>query len=461
MRPAGESGVGLAPPRVHRVAGWCAAIPFRTVTLMSSDPSPTALVRMRRVFGRVVAPSTWLATIHVVLDFFVGLPVFVVMVTAIATTAGLVCTLILAIPALWLTLVFARLVGIFERARFATLLHVALPDPYPVFQGTIWTRARDRFTEPAAWKELGYTLVLFPLGFVGMAAVTVAWSGSIALVLLPAYIGSLPDRVAHLGVVDVTAGAPAWVAAGVGFAGLLIAPWVATGWASLDTFVARTLLSRGVTAELEERVDALETTRAWAIEVAEAERRRIERDLHDGAQQRLVALAMDLGMAREKLDSDPEAARALIDEAHLEAKRALVELRDLARGIHPVALSDRGLPGAIPALASRVAIPVEIRVDVPVRPAPSIEGMAYFIVSECLANATKHSNADRIAVDVVQEGPRLIVEVRDNGTGGARAVNGSGLRGLEDRARSVDGTFQVSSPVGGPTVIRVELPCAS
>jgi signal transduction histidine kinase len=238
---------------------------------------------------------------------------------------------------------------------------------------------------------------------------------------------------------------------------------VCRGWAALDVFVARNLLGLGVTAELEERVDVLETTRSWALEVAEAERRRIERDLHDGAQQRLVALAMELGMARQKLDrDDAEGARELIDKAHEDAKAAIAELRDLARGIHPPDLGETGLPGAIPVLAGRSTVPVEVEVSVPERPAPSIEGIAYFVVSECLANVAKHARAGRAAVRVVQQGPWLVIEVADDGAGGAATDGpGSGLRGLADRVASVDGRFTVSSPAGGPTVIRAELPCAS
>jgi len=413
------------------------------------------------VVGPVVAPSTWLAAIHVVLDFWIGIVTFTFAVIGLWATAGLICTVIFAIPALWLTLVFVRVVGIFERARYAAMLGLRLADPYPMPAPTFWGRVRDRFFGLSGWKELLYALLLLPLGTLGMTLVLAAWSGSIALVALPAYIGSLPEEVAHFGLFDIHPGWQAWMMSAAGVVGVLIAPWITRGWAVVDMTVARALLSRGATAELEERVDTLETTRAWALEVAEAERRRIERDLHDGAQQRLVALAMDLGMARQKLDTDPDAARALLDEAHREAKIALVELRDLARGIHPVALSDRGLPGAIPAIASRCAIPVDVQVDVPIRPAASIEGMAYFIVSECLANAAKYSKATRASVRVRQDATRLHIEITDDGLGGAEPMNGSGLRGLADRAASVDGTFQVWSPLGGPTTIRAELPCVS
>jgi signal transduction histidine kinase len=233
------------------------------------------------------------------------------------------------------------------------------------------------------------------------------------------------------------------------------------GWAELDILIGTHLLGRSTTEVLEHRVESLEVSRSWAVEIAEAERRRIERDLHDGAQQRLVAVAMDLGMARDRVDDDPERTRELIEHAHDEAKRAIVELRDLARGIHPVALGDRGLAGAVAALAGRSPIPVEAVVDVPHAPPPAIEGIAYFVISECLANAVKHSSASRVWVRVAEHDGRLYVKVIDDGVGGADLALGTGLIGLSERVASVDGTFEVSSPLAGPTQIQVELPCAS
>jgi len=203
-----------------------------------------------------------------------------------------------------------------------------------------------------------------------------------------------------------------------------------------------------------------EPSRSRAVEGAEAERRRIERDLHDGAQQRLVALAMNLGMAKERYDEDPEATRALIDEAHAEAKRAMVELRDLARGLHPAVLTDRGLGPALSAVAARSAVPVALSVDVSGRLDESIEGIAYFLVSEALANVAKHSGATEARVAIGRRGDRLVIEVTDDGCGGAEPT-GSGLTGLRDRVEAVDGWFHVASPPGGPTTILAELPCAS
>ncbi|MBZ6477319.1 sensor histidine kinase, partial [Streptomyces griseocarneus] len=180
--------------------------------------------------------------------------------------------------------------------------------------------------------------------------------------------------------------------------------------------------------------------------------------LHDGAQARLVALAMDLGLAKEKLEEDPEAAARMVDEAHGEVKLALQELRDLARGIHPAILTDRGLGPALSALAARCTVPVTAEVDLAARPAPAIEGIAYFTVSELLQNISKHSRAATARVDVWRSADRLMLQVWDDGRGGASTSGGSGLAGLAERLESVDGLLLVDSPAGGPTTVTAELP---
>ncbi|MEU0406109.1 histidine kinase, partial [Streptomyces sp. NPDC006197] len=202
----------------------------------------------------------------------------------------------------------------------------------------------------------------------------------------------------------------------------------------------------------------LESDRGVVVDTAAADLRRIERDLHDGAQARLAALAMDLGLAKEKLARDPQAAAVLVDEAHGEVKLALQELRDLARGIHPAVLTDRGLDAALSAVASRCAVPVSVDVDLPGRPAPAIEGIAYFTASELLRNVSRHSGARRAWVDVWRTEDRLMLQVRDDGAGGARVEAGGGLADLSVRAGAVDGVLAVDSPGGGPTTVTVELP---
>jgi signal transduction histidine kinase len=241
---------------------------------------------------------------------------------------------------------------------------------------------------------------------------------------------------------------------------LLITPNVIRGLAAMDAAIGRGLLGRWSTGELTERVGELEVTRRRAVDAAEAERRRIERDLHDGAQQRLTSLAMTLGRAQVKLrDSDDAAVRGLIDDAHRDAKEAIVELRDLTRGLHPPVLTDRGLDAALSALAARAPIPVAVSADIGDRPSRTIEAIAYFVVSEALTNIAKHAQATCASVVVRRLNGQLRIDVTDDGRGGAAASEGSGLAGLADRVRSVDGRLAISSPTGGPTVLTVELPC--
>jgi signal transduction histidine kinase len=212
--------------------------------------------------------------------------------------------------------------------------------------------------------------------------------------------------------------------------------------------------------ELTERIETLTSTRAGAVDQQEAELRRIERDLHDGAQARLVALGMSIGMAEQKLAEDPEGARQLLEEARTGAGQALKELRDLARGIHPPVLADRGLEAAVTALADNSPLRVTVHADITSRPAAPVESAAYFVVAEALANAGKYSQAKRVDIRMTRDGDVLTVEVVDDGVGGANA-DGGGLSGLRRRIEALDGTLRIASPAGGPTLIRAEMPCGS
>jgi signal transduction histidine kinase len=289
--------------------------------------------------------------------------------------------------------------------------------------------------------------------------VVTAWCGSAALVGLPFYVSALPGDSAEFGLFDVSSGVAAWCAAIVGVVGFVVAaPWLTTAVGWFHGVVVRALLGPTRRSALVEQVTKIEASRVAAVDSAEAERRRIERDLHDGAQQRLVALAMDLGMARERFDDDPEQTRRLVGEAHEEAKAALGELRDLVRGFHPAILEDRGLDAALSAVVARCPVPVQLDVDVATRPSASVESAAYYIVTEALTNVAKHSGATSARVTIARRGERLVIDVSDNGRGGADGANGTGLRGLAERVQSLGGWMSLMSPVGGPTSVLVELP---
>lgn len=221
---------------------------------------------------------------------------------------------------------------------------------------------------------------------------------------------------------------------------------------------AAVLLGSPGSAEMAERIETLETSRAGAVTVQDSELRRIERDLHDGAQARLVALGMSLGMAEQKLGDDPEQASQLLAEARAGAEQALRELRDLARGIHPPVLTDRGLEAALTALANSTPLHVSLAVDVPVRPPSAVESAAYFVAAEALTNAAKHAQADWLDIRIARIGHRLELEITDDGVGGANP-DGTGLVGLRRRVQALDGKLTITSPPGGPTTVYAELPC--
>jgi signal transduction histidine kinase len=313
------------------------------------------------------------------------------------------------------------------------------------------------FTDRATWGELGYMLLRFPLSALTATVSFGVWSAALVMLTLPAYSSALPSGGPEFGD-TVLRGTPTIAgAAAVGLVLLLAAPALTRGLAAADAAASRRLL--GPRRDLAARVDELERSRERVVDAAEAERRRIERDLHDGAQQRLVALAMELGRAKAKFADDLDAAKDLVDQAHAQAKEALTELRNLVRGVHPPVLTDRGLDAALSGLAALCPVPVDVHVDVPVRPRASVEAVAYFVVAEALTNVAKHSRASHAKVVVEGHGfpGTLTVMVSDDGIGGADPGS-PGLSGLADRVSGVDGRLTVESPKGGPTIIAVELP---
>ena len=407
--------------------------------------------------------ALWRSLAWVTLSFPLGLVGGVGVTVLVVLSVGFAVTFVVAIPLAWFTFLLTSGLGQMERSRAAALLGVNLGSPHaPFAPGNWWSRLRQRVTSASRWREIGYLSLGLPIqGALGLPVLAL-WSAALALAALPAYVTHLPSRSADLGVLRLHAGAGAASATVIGILVLLVvAPQVTIGLAALDRRVVRWLLGPHGPSDLSRRVDELELSRSAAVSSAEAERHRIERDLHDGAQQRLVALAMDLGRARERFDTDPEGARQLVGEAHDEAKAALAELRNLARGIHPAVLTDRGLDAALSAVITRCPVPVSLVIDVPTRPPASVESAAYFVVAEALTNVAKHARATRVDLSIALLNNRLVIDIHDDGIGGADSLRGSGLSGLADRVNALGGWMRVLSPAKGPTSVIVEIPCGS
>jgi signal transduction histidine kinase len=409
----------------------------------------------------LVSPRTWLAMIHHLAGLFTGLAAVVVITTGLSLGFSLVVVALVGLPVLGVTLRMADGLASVERARFGFLLGVRIPAwPAGSRAGYRWgVIPRWRMlTERATWGDIGYGLLRLPVSAVTATVSIGVWAVALVMLALPWYNSSLPSGGARFGE-TVLRGTPTMaVSAAIGLALLLAAPQLTRGLAVADAAMSRFLL--GPPSDLAARVSELELSRERVVDAAEAERRRIERDLHDGAQQRLVALAMELGRAQAKFADDVDGARELVDQAHAQAKEALLELRNLVRGVHPPVLTDRGLDAALSGLAALCPVPVDVHVDVPVRPKSSVEAVAYFMVAEALTNVAKHSRASHARVVVEGRGypGTLTVMVSDDGIGGADPAS-PGLSGLADRVSGVDGRLSVESPSGGPTIIAAELPC--
>ncbi|MBL0800843.1 sensor histidine kinase [Streptomyces albidoflavus] len=377
----------------------------------SGEPTPPRL-------SLALDGRTWREIAYLLANLPCTIVGFVYAVTLLALGGGLAVTVI-GLPLLALALGGARLLGRFERGRARRLLGVRVDEPSRLPRGkggglsAVWQALRD----PVGWRAMLFSLMRLPWGVLTFSLTLVG-----LFVLWP------------------------------------VLPFLVRLLADADRAMVRGLLSPS--DELERRIAELESDRGVVVDTAAADLRRIERDLHDGAQARLVNLAMGLGLAKEKLAEGTADATvaAMVDEAHGEVKLALQELRDLARGIHPAVLTDRGLGAALSSLGGRCTVPVKTAVDLPERPAAAIEGIAYFTVSELLQNISKHSGARSASVDVWRTGDRLLLRVEDDGRGGARPAGGTGLSGLAERLDAVDGVFTLASPEGGPTVATAELP---
>ncbi|WP_410596233.1 sensor histidine kinase [Amycolatopsis sp. lyj-23] len=349
---------------------------------------------------------------------------------------------------------YARGLGAAHRRLAQALLGVSVPAPgRPELKPGLWSWVKARVGDAAGWRAAGYLLLRLPLTFAGVATVVSGTlyglaAGTFGLFWFPLGARALPTfgiRAEHW------AGALAWSASGLLV--LVVLPWVTHAFVALDRLLVVGLLGE---RELSERVRDLEASRATAVEDAALRLRRIERDLHDGAQAQLVALAMKLGLAKDELaGADLPQVKQLVTAAHANAKQALTELRDLARGIHPAAL-DAGLDVALATLVATSGIDAGVAVDLPRRPPPSLETIVYFSAAELLTNAAKHGGTT--LVEVTEEQNVLRLRVRDTGPGGARLVPGGGLAGVAERLRTVDGELLLSSPPGGPTEVTAQVP---
>ena len=423
--------------------------------------SPTA-GRWPPGYGRCVHPRTawealtsrpgrflgsvwpWRALAYLLTGVLAGVGTLVCLVVLLAVGTALIALIVgvLTLPALVL---FGTVVARVERRRLTLVDRDPARDPHrrPDRPGVrVW--ALTRLREQATWREFAYAMLsAFALWLIDALVIAVALGPPVAMMLAPA-IGN-------------THTAGYWVLVGLGVLVLPAAAYPITSWAAARGALARTLVAPRET-ELGDRLVEVSRSRARLVDAFELERRRIERDLHDGAQQRLVALTMKLGLAR--LDLPPGSASATqVGEAQDEAKAALAELRELIRGVHPQILTDRGLGAAIQEAADRSAVPVGVDVALPRRLPEMAEVTAYYAVCEALANIAKHSQATRAHVRGRLVGDLLVLEVRDDGVGGANPGAGTGLAGLADRVAVVDGRLYLSSPRGGPTVVRVEIPC--
>ncbi|MBP0448471.1 sensor domain-containing protein [Kitasatospora sp. RG8] len=419
---------------------------------------------------RFLRSSTpWRCWAHVLSGAVLGLLLLVVLVVLLA--AGLALSVVgvglLVLPAV---AVIGLPVGALERRRLRLVEPVPVPDPHRPLPGAgRRVRLRTRLRERATWRELGYTsLFALPLAAadLGLTALLVF---SAALVCSPVVVWALaPETVMLIPGQAVPGPVEALPATAVGLAGLLLCAYAGTLLTVGRVRLVRFLLGPR-DEDLGRQVLELTRSRARLVDAFEAERRRIERDLHDGAQQQLVALSMTLGLAAYELgghgggsegDGGDGRAAALVERARDEARQALEQLRGLVRGIHPQVLTDHGLAAAVTEVALRHPIPVAVDIDLPARLPGPVETTAYFTVTEALTNAAKHSGAAAITVHGRIEGGRLVVQVTDDGRGGADPAAGAGLQGLADRVAILRGRLMVTSPIGGPTRLRVEVPCS-
>ena len=412
-----------------------------------------------------IHPQTWYANSAIVAGFFVGIFTFATLASlASAGFATIVAGVGVVVIAVGIEI--SRIVARFERRRvmIGSSDHL-LAHPYRSRRGGLVELLKAEFADENRWRDVLYVAVNFPLSIIEFTVVGVVWTISLWLLTMPIWYDAVVGATLP-GYLDAIAGrdtAALLIRTLTGAALLPVAASVSQLVLSLHRGVVMALLCTSESRELRRQVETLKESRSAVLDVEASELHRIERDLHDGAQQRLVMMTIDLGLAGERIDSDPAAAKQLLLEGQEQARLALAELRDLVRGIAPSILLDRGLVPAINSITARGPVPTSVRSELPPgeRLPAAVERAAYFVVAEALANVAKHSQAKHCEVRCRREGSRLIIEVWDDGVGGATADPGGGLAGLAGRAAGVDGTFRLSSPPGGPTLVHAELPVAS
>jgi signal transduction histidine kinase len=451
------------------LAGWPPALHQRTVcdimTALNANAPASAPRARDMMLDFLLAPfdgHTWRCLGVVVLGFFIGIFSFSFL-AACFSTGGALLLFLVGIGFIGLGIEVCRLAARIERWRMS----VAFGHPFPAhsyrpLQRNLRGWAEAEFLDESRWRDVIYVLVSFPLAILEFGVTVASWSAALACATFPLWYESALELDGS-DVTSWTRHAPA-IAALVFLIGLLlllpIAAWLARTFVYLHRAVAETLLCDSERQELRQRVQYLRESRSAAIQVEASELRRIERDLHDGAQQRLVMLAIDLSLASDKVESDPAAARKLMQDAREQARQALAELRDLVRGSAPAILLDRGLVAALSSVAGRCPVPtiVDSSLSPGQRLPHAVERAAYFVVAESITNVAKHSGAAHCEIRCRLEHNTLIVEIWDDGKGGATAAPGGGLAGLTDRVEALDGKLTIESPQGGPTLLRAEMP---
>jgi signal transduction histidine kinase len=408
---------------------------------------------MDRLAARPFEPETRRETLYLLSTIPAGLAALIVWSVGLSI-AFATAIIVIGLPVTLLILWFFRRCAALERRRLRLIDDRPLEVVYAAENGTRIQRTISLATDKQTWKDVGWLLFLSTIGFVAAVVALSVWFVAFGWIIYPLFGWALPGGFTPIGFIvgDNVNFFESFLVVPFGLAMIVVASWVGAATSYALRELSRACLGTGAEDLLRGRVTELERTREETLTQQSTEMSRIERDLHDGAQARLVALALDLGRAEQKFDDDPEAAKLLVGQARDEAQRTLQELRDLVRGIGPQILRDRGLEAALVPLAARSSIPVEIKIDLDERPGERVESTAYFLISEALTNAIKHSGAEKININAWRNGDWFYLRVSDNGSGRADA-EGEGLRGLRARVEAVDGRLMVDSPAGGPTII--------